>query len=317
LAAGAGGVLLLGSTSAPADLATRIRAAGRRAGSVAPPLVMADEEGGGVQRLRGAVPDLPWPRDLARTADDEQVQDQAAALGRAMAGLGVTVDLAPVLDVDARPGPSDDNPDGRRSFSGSSGVVSRYGVAFLQGLRAGGVLPVVKHFPGLGGSTGNTDARPAATKPIAQLRADDLAPFRAAITAGAPAVMISNATVPGLTTHPAGLSSAVIGGLLRGQLGFTGLVLTDSLSAGAVTAVTSSLGEAATDAIESGADLVLFGSTRTPADVAALSADRLQSSFQQIVAALQTALSTGALSRSRLDEAVTAVLRARGAQLCD
>jgi beta-N-acetylhexosaminidase len=175
---------------------------------------------------------------------------------------------------------------------------------------------VVKHFPGLGGSTGNTDVRPAATKPIAQLRTDDLGPFRAAITAGAPAVMISNATVPGLSTHPASLSSAVVGGLLRGQLGFTGLVVTDSLSAGAVTAATSSLGEAAADAIESGADLVLFGSTRTAADVAALSKDRLSASFQQIVAALRTALDSGALTDARLDAAVTAVLRARGVSIC-
>jgi beta-N-acetylhexosaminidase len=316
LAAGAGGVLLLGTSTPPADLAARIHAAGAAAGGVAPPLVMADEEGGGVQRLLGAVPDLPWPRDLASTEDDERIELQAAGLGRAMAALGVNVDLAPVLDVDARPGPSDTDPDGQRSFSGDPAVVSRDGVAFMRGLREGGVLPVVKHFPGLGGATGNTDVRPASTKPIAELRADDLGPFRAAITAGAPAVMISNATVPGESTHPASLSSAVIDGLLRGQLGFTGLVVTDSLSAGAVTAATASLGEAAADAIESGADLVLFGSTRTDADVAALSADRLLASFQQVVAALRAALASGALTDVRLNAADAAVLRARGTDVC-
>ncbi len=88
LAAGASGVLLLGTSAPPADLAARIHAAGAAAGGPAPPLVMADEEGGGVQRLLGGVPDLPWPRDLARTADDDEIEQRATALGRAMATLG-------------------------------------------------------------------------------------------------------------------------------------------------------------------------------------------------------------------------------------
>jgi len=189
-------------------------------------------------------------------------------------------------------------------------------VAFMQGLRAGGVIPVVKHFPGLGGTTGNTDARPAPTKPLATLRAGDLTPFRDAIAAGAPAVMMANATVPGLTTHPAGLSSAAIGTLLRGQLGFTGLVVTDSLSAGAVTAVTENLGEAAADAIESGADLLLFGDTSSASHRAALSGPAVQESFDRIVAAVGAALTSGALRPDRLDDAVRHVLRARGAVVC-
>lgn len=315
LAAGAAGVLFLGSSVAPADLGARIHTAASKVGAPAPLLVMADEEGGGVQRLKASLPNLPWPRDLAASSV-ASVRSQAAALGRAMAALGVNVDLAPVLDVDSRPGPSDDNPDGSRSFSGDPTVAARYGVAFLEGLRDGGVLPVVKHFPGLGGSTGNTDVRPAATVPLAQLRTTGLPPFQAAIAAGAPAVMISNATVPGMTRHPASLSSAVIGGLLGSQLGFTGLVVTDSLSAGAITAATPSLGQAVADAIESGADLALFGSTRTSADVAALSPARLATSFNQIVATMQSEVTTGALTQDRLNAAVTQVLRARGVPLC-
>jgi beta-N-acetylhexosaminidase len=314
LAAGAGGVLFLGSDPAPSDLGKRLRAAVAKApGKV---LVSADQEGGGIQRLRGAVPDLPWPADLAASATPEQVRAKAAALGRAMAKLGINVDLAPVLDVDDRPGPSADNPDGKRSFSGDPATASRYGVAFMQGLIDGGVLPVVKHFPGLGGTTGNTDVRAAPTKPIATLRAGDLGPFRDAIAAGAPAVMIANATVPGLTTHPAGLSSAVIGGLLRDEFGFDGLVVTDSLSAGAVRAFTPTLGEAVAVAIESGADLALFGSTLTAADRADLSAEGVRASFDEIVTALSAHLTSGALTAQRLNDAVTAVLRAQGAALC-
>jgi beta-N-acetylhexosaminidase len=316
LAAGAAGVLFLGSSTAPADLAARIHAAASTANAPGPLLVMADEEGGGVQRLKASVPNLPWPRDLAATSSTTAVRSQAATLGRALRKLGVNVDLAPVLDVDSRPGPSDDNPDGSRSFSGDPAIASKYGLAFLEGLRDGGVLPVVKHFPGLGGSTGNTDVRPAATVPLTQLKTTGVPPFQAAIAAGAPAVMISNATVPGLTTHPASLSSAVIGGLLGSQLGFTGLVVTDSLSAGAITAATPSLGQAVADAIESGADLVLFGSTRTAADVAALAPARLAASVNQILATMAAEVSSGALPEARLNAAVTQVLRARGVPLC-
>jgi beta-N-acetylhexosaminidase len=314
LAEGAGGVLFLGSAPAPSDLKARIRQAVAK--DPAAPLIMADQEGGGIQRLHGAVPDLPWPADLAKASSPEQVRRKAEALGRAMAALGINVDLAPVLDVDARPGPSADNPDGKRSFSGDPARASKYGVAFMQGLIDGGVLPVVKHFPGLGGTTGNTDVRAAPTKPIATLRTSDLTVFQDAIHAGAPAVMIANATVPGITDHPAGLSSAVIGGLLREELGFDGLVVTDSLSAGAVRAYTKSLGEAVTDAIESGADVVLFGSTLTPADRAELTAAGVRASFDGIVAALKTAVSSGALTDERLNDAVSAVLQAGGADLC-
>jgi beta-N-acetylhexosaminidase len=314
IAEGAGGVLFLGSAPAPGDLKARIRAVVAKApGTV---LITADQEGGGIQRLHGAVPDLPWPADLAKASTPSQVRTRAAALARAMAALGVNVDLAPVLDVDARPGPSDDNPDGKRSFSGDPATASRYAVAFLQGLLDGGVLPVVKHFPGLGGTTGNTDVRPAPTKPIAELRTGGLIPFRDAISAGAPAVMVANATVPGLTSHPAGLSSAVIGDLLRDELGFSGLVVTDSLSAGAVRAFTKTLGEAVADAVESGADLILFGSTLTAADRAALTPAGVRASFDEIVNALKAAVASGALSEQRLDDAVTAVLKAGGTEIC-
>jgi beta-N-acetylhexosaminidase len=313
---GAAGVLFLGSDPAPSDLRVRIRKAVAKASLPGGPLISADQEGGGIQRLGRSVPDLPWPADLAKESTPDQVRSKAETLARAMAQLGVNVDLAPVLDVDDRAGPSADNPDGKRSFSGDPATASKYGLAFMQGLIDGGVLPVVKHFPGLGGTTGNTDVRAAPTKPIATLRTNDLTVFQDAVTAGAPAVMIANATVPGLTNHPAGLSSAVIGGLLRKELGFDGLVVTDSLSAGAVRAYAKTLGEAVADAIESGADLVLFGSTLSASDRADLSPAALADSFDEIVGALRTAVASGALTDQRLNDAVTSVLRATGAELC-
>lgn len=306
---GVGGVLLVGS-AAPRDLAAQLAAANEAAPT--PLLVMADEEGGAVQRLTGLVPSLPSPRQMAAALTPLQVQAAAAGVGHAMKALGVNMDLAPVLDVDGGAGPNAVDPDGSRSFSADPGRAAAYGLAFMTGLLDAGVTPVVKHFPGLGGATGNTDYGPAATQPWQVLEATGLGPFRAAIAAGTPAVMVSNATVPGLSTRPASLSPVAIGTVLRGQLGFRGLVLTDSLSAGAVSGAGYTLASAATAAVTAGADLVLFGSTLTPTQSAA----NVAAAFNQVTGALVAAVADGALPEQRLDQAVLDVLAAKHVSLC-
>jgi len=298
---GAGGVLFLGNAPAPTDLAARLASVHA--------LVMADEEGGGIQRLAPLVSNVPWPRDMAASMTPTQVQAMATRIGRQMRAAGVDVDLAPVLDVDARPGPSETNPDGSRSFSGDAATVGRYGAAFLRGLRAAGVTPVVKHFPGLGGSVGNTDVTSATT--TAQL-----GPFRSAIAAGASAVMVANAAVKGVTSFPATLSHAVMTTMLRGQLAFHGLIVTDSLSAGAVQHVVSSLPEAVVRALVAGADLTLFGSTLTPSSTQHLAPAAVLRTFNQIVAGIESAVHDGRLPQSRLDAAAGAVMTAEHANLC-
>jgi beta-N-acetylhexosaminidase len=187
-------------------------------------------------------------------------------------------------------------------------VVVTDGEAFAAGLAAAGVTPVVKHFPGLGGSTGNTDDGPASTLPWAVLKASALHTFETAINRGAPAIMVANARVPGLTALPASLSSAVMVGVLRNWLHFKGLVMTDTLTAGAISAVPLSAQSAAADAIIAGADLVLLGAqTTTTADVAlALSVSH----------AIVGAVTAGRLARSTLVGAVTHDLAARGIVVC-
>jgi beta-N-acetylhexosaminidase len=313
ISSGVGGVLLLGNTTPP-DLAAQITAA--NATATTPLFVMADEEGGGVQRLAGHVPSLPWPREMAATMAPAQVQAAGERVGRAMVALGVNVDLAPVLDVDGGVGPNAHNPDGRRSFSADPAVVSTYGAAFMTGLVQAGVTPVVKHFPGLGGATANTDYGPADTKPLSALQVNGLPPFRAAIAAGAPAVMMSNAIVPGLTPRPAAVSAAATQGLLRGQLGFHGLVITDGLSANAISDAGFTVADAAVAAIEAGADMVLFGSTLTPAQTALLAPENVASTTGQIIGAIVTAAQSGKLSADRLDQAVMDVLKAKRVAPC-
>jgi len=310
---GVGGVLILGSQT-PADLAAQVAAAQRAAPTRL--FVMADEEGGGVQRLAALVGSLPWPRQMAATMSVAAVQAAAERTAQRMAALGVNVDLAPVLDVDGGAGPNARDPDGLRSFSSDPAVVARYGTAFMEGLLQGSVMPVAKHFPGLGGATGNTDYGPAETQPLTALRTTGLPPFEAAIGHGAPAVMVSNATVPGLTEQPASLSSAVIQGLLHTQLGFHGLVVTDSLSANAITTAGYTTAGAAAAAVEAGADMVLFGSTLTPAETALLSPANVSASAVQMINAIIAAVQSGVLAVDRVDQAVLDILMAKGISAC-
>jgi beta-N-acetylhexosaminidase len=311
-AAGAGGVLIFGSAAPPPDLRAEL--------TPAPPgvplVAMADQEGGGVQRLGPPVPSMPWPRVMAQTMTPDQVQALATSVGRSMRQLGVDVNLAPVLDLDDRPGPSASNPDGLRSFSAVPATAAQYGVAFMHGMQDAGILPVVKHFPGLGGASANTDFGPATTQPLATLQTAGLLPFQAAIAAGAPAIMVANASVPGLTNLPASLSPAVINGLLRTELGYNGLVVTDSLSADAISVAGYQLPQAAVAAVSAGADMILFGSTLTPGQTAVLSAANVSATVNVIVGALVAATANGTIPVTRLNTAVLHVLAAKHIQLC-
>ncbi|MGQ0631641.1 MAG: glycoside hydrolase family 3 N-terminal domain-containing protein [Sporichthyaceae bacterium] len=309
----AGGVLLLGSGAPPRDLADRIDALTAMAGPAGPPFVMADQEGGDIQRLRPTVPSLPWPRTMARTMTPDEVRSRVQVMGEAMRTLGVTVDLAPVLDLDDRPGPGVANPAGERSFSLDPTTASAYGLAYSEGLRAAGILPVVKHFPGLGSVRGNTDfVASSSTLPLADLRQAGLLPFVASIQAGTEAVMISNAAVPGLTTVPASLSSAVIRGLLREELGFDGLVMTDSLSARSITELVD-IPEASVRALAAGADMVLFGPEASSPAAVRREVDRL---FRTTVDAIVKAVADGRINRRDLDASVVRILTAKKFDPC-
>ena len=305
VAAGAGGVILFGS-AAPADLAAQLAMLTAAAPGGIAPLVMTDEEGGAVQRMANLVGSIPSARAMAASMSAAAIQQLAHDLATRMRASGVTMDLAPVLDVDGGAGPNSSDADGTRSFSADERVASADGLAFAAGLSAGGVVPVVKHFPGLGGATGNTDVTPAATPPWSTLQSNGLLPFRDAVTAHLPAVMVANATVPGLTATPASLSAAVIQGVLRGQLGFQGLVMTDSLSATAVQAAGYSVPRATVAALVAGADMVLF--TADASQVAAVTG--------QAEAAVVAAVAAGTLARGALVSAVARVLAVKGVDVC-
>jgi beta-N-acetylhexosaminidase len=300
--AGIGGVVLFGSPAG--DVRAGLLRLHAAAGAW-PLLVASDEEGGGIQRLAALTGALPWPRDLAAQGP-AAIRARARTMGRALRALTVRIDLAPVADLDAGPGPDARHPDGKRSFSADPAVATADVLAFARGLLDAGIVPVVKHYPGLGTATANTDAGRAVTAPLSSLRTRDLLPFVAAVHAGLPAVMTSNAVVPGLSSLPVSLSAAATR-LLRHDLGFDGAIITDSLSAGAITSAGFSTGAAAVRALAAGADSVILGRGDTK-DPGALAASVRRS--------ITAAVDAGQLPMSRLREAVRRLAHLMGTPTC-
>jgi beta-N-acetylhexosaminidase len=288
---GVGGLLLFRRNVASAGQVKAL-VAELRARAAIPLEVAVDQEPGlRVARLAGIVRGVPPARRLGRMPPD-RVYRYGLATGRDLAALGVTADLAPVLDVT---GASWDGVIGDRSFGADPATVSRAAVAFLRGLAAGGVAPVGKHFPGHGATSVDSHRRlPVVSGTAAGLAARDLVPFRAAIRAGLDAVMVGHLVVRAVDPRaPATLSPAVVGGLLRGRLGFGGLVVSDALEMGAV-AASWPLPVAAERALAAGVDqLVLSDHGRVPA----------------VLDHLERAVAAGRVSRARVGDAFLRVQR--------
>jgi beta-N-acetylhexosaminidase len=201
----------------------------------APLLLMTDQEGGIIRRMAGA-PFLSERQigDSANPAAAATEAGSSAALN--LRGVGMNVNLAPVLDVYRQPGDFDDQ--NGRSYSTKPGAVSMLGTDFITAQQRRGVAATAKHFPGLGAAATqqDTDKAPVAlNQPVSEIRATDELPYKAAIAAGVKLIMVSWAVYPALAPgRPAGLSPAIVGGELRQRLGFNGVTITDALEAGAL-----------------------------------------------------------------------------------
>lgn len=220
-----------------------------------PPLLAIDQEGGRVARLGAPVLKLPPMRALAEVASEDELRDCGALLGRQLAAIGLTMDFAPVLDVDSNPA----NPViGDRAFGTTADTVAPRALAFAEGLREGGVLPCGKHFPGHGDTDVDSHlALPRLTHDRARLDAVELAPFRAAVAADLEALMTAHVLFDALDPElPATLSPTVLQGLLRDELGYRGLVVSDDLEMKAV-ADGWGIAESAVRSVEAGCDTVL------------------------------------------------------------
>lgn len=270
------GVAALTSAIAQADPGRRV-------------IVATDEEGGTVQRLRPVLGFVSAFMAAGANGDPAQIRAYYAGLGAQMARLGFTMTMAPVADVTI--GVKDPTIRTRSAGSEPDAVAHAVSAAW-EGFAAGGVTPVVKHFPGHGSVT--TDSHlglPRQPETIDQLGVADLVPFSAAINDGVPAVMVGHIAVKGWGSTPTSVNPRAYA-YLRDELGFTGLTITDAMNMDAITDRYTS-GEAAVAALRAGADLVL-----------------MPASTDDAIAGVVSAVKGGELSRDRLDEAAARVILA-------
>jgi len=286
--AGIGGIALLGDRP-PSELRSRLAGVRRASTTTVAPFIASDEEGGTVQRLGRVLYRLPSARTMG-TWSPARVRRTSSAYAVQMRRLGVRMDLAPVVDL-AVPGHYID--DLGRSFGADPGRVARRARAWRLGMQDGGVVTVLKHWPGHGAAR-DSHAGPARTVPLSRLEASDLVPFGRELADGAPVVMVGHLLSRGLTRGgvPTSLSPRALR-YLRSTAGPGTVILTDSL---AMAAASSALGitpaRAAVRSLRAGADWAM-----------ACDAGPLQA-----VAAIRRALEDGTLPRAQAEDSVRRIL---------
>jgi beta-N-acetylhexosaminidase len=288
-----GGIILFGENIHDTEqVRTLIRS--MEAECTTPPFVGVDQEGGTVQRVgrTDLIPatKIPPMRSVSQTGDTELARNVGQVIGSELSVFGFNLDFAPDCDVLTNP---KNTAIGSRSFSGSAAEVAKFSTAVADGIRREGILPVCKHFPGQGGASADTHTGYAAVpQTLGELRKTELVPFQAQIDNGAEAVMVGHISLPKITGSdtPASLSPEIIRKLLRSELGFQGIVITDALNMGAVANHYSS-GRAAVLAVEAGADILLM-----PADP--------EAAFHSV----QNAVKSGQITEERIDDSVVRIL---------
>ncbi|MDP9036811.1 MAG: beta-N-acetylhexosaminidase [Myxococcota bacterium] len=253
-----GGVILFGRNVAggPSEVAALLRQI--HACSADTPLVGVDQEGGRVARMRAPLLVVPPMQTVASWGDPALAERIAGAVGAQLAALGFTIAFAPVLDVNTRP----DNPIiGDRSFGAHPETCGRFGVAWIRGLQGSGLLACAKHFPGHGDTTTDSHLElPIVEHPRDRLDRVELSPFRAAAAAGVAAMMTAHVVFTAIDPAlPATLSRAVCG-VLRAQIGFGGMIVSDDLEMQAISARWS-IEDAAVLAVAAGCDVLLVCSS--------------------------------------------------------
>lgn len=252
-----GGVIVFSANVASADQVRAVNQALTRQVRRPWPLFLGvDQEGGVVERLRGAATRFPAFMSTGAAGDPALTREAYAAGAAELRGLGFTVDFAPDADVTSGPG---DPTIGSRSASSRPAVVAEHVVAAATGFATAGVVPVIKHFPGHGSVPADSHLTlPVQTRSRAELEASDLVPFARGVEAGLPAVMVGHLDVRAVDPRvPSSLSRKVVTGLLRDELGFEGLVVTDSLEMAAVTRGRDP-GRTAVQAMRAGSDVLLM-----------------------------------------------------------
>ena len=259
-----------------------------------PMFISTDEEGGSVVRIADnpafGVEDPGDMADVGATGDVELARASAERIGRYLRDLGFNLDFAPVADIATSP----ESQMARRSFGSDADLVSSMAASQIEAFGRHGILACAKHFPGIGGATLDShEGQIVSVRTLEEMDSFELAPFRAAIEAGCPVIMVGHLTCAGIddTGLPASIDPAVVDGILRRHLGYEGLVVTDALEMGAVSEAVCPTSEQAVRAIEAGCDLVLC-----PTD------------FHLAYQGLLDAVASGRLSQDRVDESCRRII---------
>ena len=295
-----GGVVLFSrniqSPQQTAELTNELQRLAETTARQIPLFIGIDQEGGWVIRLKDGATVLPGNMALGATNSTELAERAGEITAVELAAVGVNLNFAPVMDVNNNL----DNPViGRRSFGESPELVSRLGVPYIRGLQRNGVLATAKHFPGHGDTTVDSHFElPTVSHDLERIHALELQPFRAAIDADVAAIMTAHIIYPAFDANrPATLSPTILTDLLRKELGFDGLLITDDMEMKAIDDRYQS-GEAAVMAVEAGADIVMVLWTPTKQI--------------EVFDALLSAVKSGRISQVRLDQSVERILKSKG-----
>lgn len=257
-----------------------------------PPFLCVDEEGGTVQRIGGKpgfdAPFIGDARDIGATGDVAVARETARTIAIALRDLGFNVDFAPSCDVAT----SESSNMRRRSFGAEASLVGRMAAAQIEAFGDEGILCCAKHFPGIGDPENDSHASSIYSNKTREELAAQLAPFVAAIVAGVPMVMVGHLSLPQITGSaiPASISPDIVQGILRDEIGYDGVVTTDSLGMGALLEFCSP-GDVGVAAIEAGCDIAL-----------------MPSEFDAAYAGLVDAINSGRIPMERVDQSLMRIL---------
>lgn len=293
-----GGFILFGSNVKSSDqlLALINSLKKENTGSKVPLFISVDEEGGRINRMPGNIKNLPSNQKIGRINNGDFSYKIGGILAEEVKAFGFNMDFAPVLDIFSNP---KNTVIGDRAFGSDADIVSKLGIQTMRGIRAGGVIPVVKHFPGHGDTIIDSHVGlPSVDYDMDRLNSFELVPFKAAIDDQADVVMVAHILLTKMDPeYPATLSKSVISGVLRNQLGFNGVVITDDMTMGAIVE-NYDIGEAAVKSVNAGSDIVLVCHE--------------QGKRLEVVNALLKAAKEGTISELRLNESLYRILKLKG-----
>lgn len=258
-----------------------------------PLFLSVDEEGGRISRMPDALAKIPTAQRIGQVNNSNFSFKIGSVIAGELKSFGFNMDFAPVLDINSNP----KNPViGDRSFGTNAGIVSKLGIQTMKGIQSEGIIPVVKHFPGHGDTSVDSHVGlPVVNNDLKRLNGFELVPFAQSIKDGADAVMVAHILLSKIDSgNPASLSKTIITGILREDLGFDGVVITDDMTMGAI-ANGYDIGAAAVKSVNAGSDIILIG--------------HFLEKETAVITALKNAAEAGAIPADRIDESVYRILK--------